>query len=240
MALPPNQRRQVDPASRKKIWLYGSAFVGKSSLADHFPDPIFLNSDGNTNSFTSPYILIKSEYRNGVCVKLAWDVFTESINELAKGNHSFKTVVVDLVEDTYEYCRVWSYNKLNIQHESDNSFKAWDFVRNRFLNAYKQLTTLPLNVVLISHEDYTRDVSKHSGDKISAVGPAIQDRVANKLAGMMDIVARITNEPNGHFINFKSDSVMFGGGRINIRTQRIPCTYEALDKIYKEQGNAAN
>lgn len=234
--LPTNQRRVINMAERKKIWVYGSAFVGKSTFADHFPSPIFLNSDGNTNSFTAPYILIRSEYKGQIKVKDAWTVFTDAITDLSRGGHDYKTVVVDLVEDTYEHCRFWAYGKMGITHESDNSFKAWDFVRNNFLNAYKQLTTLPMNVVLISHEDVSRDLTKRSGDKISMVAPAIQERVANKLAGMVDIVARLTDTPQGRMLNFKSDEYMFGGGRLNIPKPQIKCDYAELDALYKAQG----
>lgn len=234
--LPTNQRRVINMADRKKIWVYGSAFVGKSTFADHFPSPIFLNSDGNTNSFTAPYILIRSEYKGQIKVKDAWTVFTDAITDLSRGGHDYKTVVVDLVEDTYEHCRFWAYGKMGITHESDNSFKAWDFVRNNFLNAYKQLTTLPMNVVLISHEDVSRDLTKRSGDKISMVAPAIQERVANKLAGMVDIVARLTDTPQGRMLNFKSDEYMFGGGRLNIPKPQIKCDYAELDALYKAQG----
>lgn len=234
--LPPNQRRTINMADRKKIWVYGPAFVGKSTFADHFPSPIFLNSDGNTNSFTSPYILIRSEYKGQIKVKDAWTVFTDAITDLSRGGHDYKTVVVDLVEDTYEHCRFWAYGRMGISHESDNSFKAWDFVRNNFLNAYKMLTTLPMNVVLISHEDASRDFTKRNGDKVSMVVPAIQERVANKLAGMVDIVARITDEPSGRYLNFKSDECMFGGGRLTIPNSHIKCDYTELDKLYKSQG----
>lgn len=234
--LPTNQRRVINMADRKKIWVYGSAFVGKSTFADHFPSPIFLNTDGNTNSFTAPYILIRSEYKGQIKIKDAWTVFTDAITDLSRGGHDYKTVVVDLVEDTYEHCRFWAYGKMGITHESDNSFKAWDFVRNNFLNAYKQLTTLPMNVVLISHEDVSRDLTKRSGDKISMVAPAIQERVANKLAGMVDIVARLTDTPQGRMLNFKSDEYMFGGGRLNIPKPQIKCDYAELDALYKAQG----
>ena len=235
--LPPNQPRVIDLSTRKKIWVYGAPFVGKSYFANHFPSPIFLNTDGNINSFTAPYVLIKNEYKGQIRTKMAWDIFVETVTELARGGHDYKTVVVDLVEDTYEHCRFWSYAKLGIKHESDNSFMAWDFVRNNFLNVYKQLTTLPLNVVLISHEDTTRDLTKRTGATTSVIAPAIQEKVANKLSGMVDIVARITKEDKGRFLNFKSDAYMFGGGRLNIPHSQIKCSYEDLDALYKAQGD---
>lgn len=234
MLLPTNERRDINPASRKKIWIYGAPFSGKTTLADQFPNGIMLNTDGNLNSFTSPVIEVKETFEGRIKVS-AWDNFKAAIDELQKGKHSFETIVVDLVEDTYEHCRRWSYDKLGIEHESDNSFKAWDFVRNEFLTAYKKLMTLPYNIVLISHEDVSRDLTKKTGDKITTIRPNIQDKIANKLAGMVDIVGRVVADGDSRTLNFKSDDVVFGGGRLKLKTTSIPCTYAALDAVYQSQ-----
>lgn len=234
MLLPKDERRAINAASRKKIWLYGAPFSGKTTLADQFPHTIMLNTDGNLNSFTSPYVEIKETFEGRIKVS-AWDNFNAAINELQKGNHTYETVCVDLIEDTYEHCRRWCYDKLGIEHESDNSFKAWDFVRNEFLTTVKKLMTLPYNIVLISHEDLSKDITKKSGDKITSIRPNIQDKLANKLAGMVDIVARVTADGDARTLNFKSDHVVFGGGRLKILHTTIPCTYAALCQVYAEQ-----
>ena len=234
MLLPKDERRAINAASRKKIWLYGAPFSGKTTLADQFPHAIMLNTDGNLNSFTSPYVEIKETFEGRIKVS-AWDNFNAAINELQKGNHTYETVCVDLIEDTYEHCRRWCYDKLGIEHESDNSFKAWDFVRNEFLTTVKKLMTLPYNIVLISHEDLSKDITKKSGDKITSIRPNIQDKLANKLAGMVDIVARVTADGDARTLNFKSDHVVFGGGRLKILHTTIPCTYAALCQVYAEQ-----
>ena len=234
MILPQNVRRDVHVADRKKLWIYGAPFSGKTTLADQFPNAVMLNTDGNLNSFTSPVIEIKDTYEGRIPVK-AWDIFKDAIDTLAKGNHEFQTVVVDLIEDCYEHCRRWSYDKLDIEHESDNSFKAWDFVRNEFLATVKKLMTLPYNIVIISHEDLSKDITKKTGDKITSIRPNIQDKIANKLAGMVDIVGRVVADGDARMLNFKSDDVIFGGGRLKLQTTSIPCNYSALDAVYGAQ-----
>ncbi len=234
MILPQNVRRDVHVADRKKLWIYGAPFSGKTTLADQFPNAVMLNTDGNLNSFTSPVIEIKDTYEGRIPVK-AWDIFKDAIDTLAKGNHSFQTVVVDLIEDCYEHCRRWSYEKLGIEHESDNSFKAWDFVRNEFLATVKKLMTLPYNVVIISHEDLSKDITKKTGDKITSIRPNIQDKIANKLAGMVDIVGRVVADGDARILNFKSDDVIFGGGRLKLQTTSIACNYSTLDAVYGAQ-----
>lgn len=235
MLLPSTARRSINVASRKKIWVYGAPFSGKTTFADHFPTPIMLNTDGNINSFTAPMVEIKETFEGRQKIG-AWDNFKDAIDKLQKGSE-FETVVVDLVEDTYEHCRQYCYGKLGIEHESDNSFKAWDYVRKEFLDTMKRLMTLDYNIVLISHEDASKDITKRSGDKITAIKPNIQDKIALKLAGMVDIVIRAVKEDDDTYtMQFKGNDVVFGGGRLKIANTVEPLSYEALEKIYEAQG----
>ena len=225
--LPKNEKRNVNKLSQIKIWIYGAPFSGKTTLANNFPDALMLNTDGNINSFDSPYVRIRDELDGRQTIK-AWVIFKRTIEELKQGS-TYKTIVVDLVEDVYEYCRLYCYEKLGIEHESDNSFKAYDYVRNEFLNAMKSLVNLNYNIVLISHEDTSKDITKRSGDKITAIKPNITEKLANKLAGMVDLVGRVTNRQ----LSFYSDEVVFGGGRIKLNKTEIPLDFNALIELYK-------
>lgn len=239
MLLPKNERRDVSVAKNHKLWIYGAPFSGKTTFANEFPDPLMLNTDGNIQFVDAPFISIKDEITVEGRItnrKFAWSVFKEAITELEKKQNNFKTIIVDLVEDTYEYCRLYKYDELCISHESDNSFKAWDMVRTEFLGTMKRLMTLDYeNIVLISHEDTSRDLTKKTGDKISAIKPNIQDKLANKLAGMVDIVARVIAEDNDHILSFKSSEVVFGGGRLKVNAREIPLTYADYISVYGDK-----
>ena len=95
---------------------------------------------------------------------------------------------------------------------------------------------LDYNIILISHEDKSKDITKKTGDKITAIKPNINDKVALKLAGMVDIVARIINDNGERTISFKSNEVVFGGGRLQINKLDIPCDYNELMKVYESSG----
>lgn len=231
--LPENKRRAINGVSHKKIWIYGSPFSGKTTFADNFEDPLMINTDGNINFVTSPFVEIKDIVEvEGKLVKttLAWEVFKNTVAELEKGS-SFKTIVVDLVEDLYESCRLYMYKQMGITHESDDSYRAWDKIRTEFLSTMRKLTNLNYNVILISHEDMSKDITKRSGDKITSIRPNINEKVANKLSGMVDIVARLTVVEGDYRISFKSDEVVFGGGRINPEKKEIPNNYETFLKV---------
>lgn len=238
MELPSKERRTVSTIDKKTIWLYGSPFSGKTYLANQFPDPIMLNTDGNIKFIDAPYIAIKDNVTmEGRITKrqLAWDVFTDTVFELEKKQNDFKTIVVDLLEDLHEHCRLYIYDRENIEHESDNSFKYYDVVKTEYLKTIRRLVNLDYeNIILISHEDSTKDLTKKSGDKITRIAPNINEKIANKVAGMVDVVCRVIAEDDKRTLSFKTSEVIFGGGRLNVRSNEIPCEFDELMKVYDE------
>ncbi len=236
MLLPENKRRDLNKVERRTIWIYGAPFCGKTTFANAFPDPLMLNTDGNIKFVDAPYIRIRDDVQvEGRLTRrtLAWENFKTVIDELEKKDNSFRTIVVDLLEDTYEFCRLYMYDKLGIKHESDDSFKAWDMVRGEFLNTLKRLMALDYeNIVLISHEDTSKDITKKGGDKITAIKPNMQDKVAVKVAGMVDIVARIVADGDERTFSFRSNEVIFGGGRLKTDAKDIPLDVNELFRVY--------
>lgn len=234
--LPSIERRNISKIETKVNWFYGAPFSGKTSLADKYPTPLLLNTDGNFKLVSMPFIHIKDEITTTgrvVNKKFAWQVFKDAITELEKGGHGFETVVVDLLEDTKEMARVYMYDKLGIEHESDNSFKAWDMIRNEWLNTIKRIVALPMNVVFLSHEDQSKDVTKRSGDKVTRIAPNLSEKESLKVSGMVDFVARIVNDNGDRYITFKSSPVEFGGGRLDVTTgEKLQLTYDSIEKIY--------
>lgn len=238
MLLPINERRNIEKVEKRTLWIYGKPFSGKTTFANKFADPLMLNTDGNIKFVDAPYIAIKDEVKvEGRITKrtFAWQKFKDVIAELEKKDNTFKSIIVDLVEDTYEYCRLYMYDQMGITHESDDSFRAWDKVRTEFLSTLKRLMNLDYeNIILISHEDASKDLTKRSGDKITSIKPNIQEKAANKIAGMVDIVARIIAEDDKRTLSFKSDEVVFGGGRLTTNVSEINLDYDEFIQVYDD------
>ncbi|MHC5215418.1 AAA family ATPase [Enterococcus sp. LJL128] len=237
MILPEMKRRNIEKVEKRVIWIYGAPFTGKTTFANDFPNPLMLNTDGNIKFVDAPFYDIANEVQTtGRITKtiLAWDKLKDAIFELEKGENEFKTIVLDLLEDTYESCRLYMYEKLGIEHESDDSFRAWDKVRTEFLSTMKRLVHLPYeNIILISHEDTSKDITKKGGDKTTAIKPNLADKPALKIAGMVDIVARVVANDDERKIVFKSKDYVFGGGRIkNLPADEINLDYEELIELY--------
>jgi phage nucleotide-binding protein len=236
MLLPKNERRNIGKAGKRTLWLYGAPFSGKTTFANKFPDPLMLNTDGNVAFVDAPYVPIKDGVRvEGRMTRrtLAWQAFKDAIGELEKKDNSFKTVVVDLLEDLYEHCRLFMYQQMGITHESDDSFRAWDKVRTEFLSTLRRLMNLDYeNIILISHEDSSKDLTKKGGDKITAIRPNLQEKASNKVAGMVHVVARVVADGDARTLSFKPNEVVFGGGRLPVSKAEIPLDFDEFVKIW--------
>ena len=239
MLLPENKRRNIDKISKKVMWIYGAPFSGKTFLANKFPDPLMLNTDGNVRFVDAPYVAIRNEVTVDGRItkrKSAWEVFKEYIDELEKKQNDFKTLVIDLLEDTYEYCRAYVYEREDITHESDAGYgKGYDIVRKEFLDQVKRLTNLDYeNIILISHEDASKNITNKGGSSLTTIRPNIQEKLASKIAGMVDIVGRAVADGDNRVLSFKANELVFGGGRLNVKGKDIPLDYDQLMKIYDD------
>lgn len=223
---------------RKKIWVYGAPFSGKTTLACGSPKHFVLSTDGNAEYLTDSFKLIADEVKvEGRMTKrtLAWDVFKQEIEKLERKDKDYQTIILDLAEDTYEMCRLYMYDKLKITHESDDSFRAWDKVRTEYLSTMRRLMSLDYNIVLLSHEDMTKDITKKSGENITAVKPNMTDKVALKLAGMVAFVGRAVCDNGRYQLQIKTDEVVFGGGRLGVSNVTVPLLWEEVEKLFEKK-----
>ena len=99
----------------------------------------------------------------------------------------------------------------------------------------RRLLNLPYNIILISHEDASKDITKKSGENITAIKPNITDKVANKLAGMVALVGRTISENDEYTLHIKTDEVTFGGGRLGINNVTVPLEWEDVTALFERK-----
>lgn len=237
MLLPKNERREKKIDKNPDLWIYAQSYVGKSTFVDQYDDLLFLNTDGNTDNTTSPVIPIRDEITvNGRITnkKFAWEVFKEVISELEKKDNDFKRVALDLVEDLWEHCRLYMYNKNGWEHESDGGYgKGWDMIRTEFLSTMKRLKALDYQIIYISKEVAT-EVTLKNGTKFTTYKPNINDKVANVLAGTVDLTVRAYVDGDKRYIQLAKDENVFGGGRFNFTEKKCELHMEDFTRALVE------
>ncbi len=239
--LPKNEKRDVQTSKKVKLYLYGSPMSGKTTFANGFPEVLMLNTDGNIQYVDSPYIAIRDQITiDGRIkkVKYAWEVFKESVEEIITGGHNYQTIVIDLIEDIYEACRVYMYNKLEIEHESDAGYgKGYDMIKTEFLTTMKRILNSYYNIILLSH-DKVEEVKFKNGTSITSYTVNLQEKIAKKLAGMVDITARVVlDNDNKRYLDFTYNDYVFGGNRIGLKQTKIPLNIEDFKKEFIKGGN---
>lgn len=209
--LPVNKKVVRDATSNLKIWVYGQPNIGKTTFANQFPDALMLNTDGNYKGVDSPVVPITD-----------WEQFVETCDEILKGEHEYKTIVIDLLEDIYTYCRNYYCKKLKIDHEADLGYgKGYDIIKTAFLIVIRKLANSPYNLLCLSHEKEVV-VKDRIGREITVYKPNFTDGTATKLAGMMEITGRLyaeTKDDDGVKLETRklfvgSASDMFAGNKV--------------------------
>jgi len=229
---------------KKTIWLYGEPYTGKTTFASQFPNHLFLTTDGNIRELITyapdekpPNIEIKDEVTiEGRLTnrKFAWEIFLDAIAALETQDNPFDTIILDHLGELYDHCRLYIFDRESIKHETDESYgKGWDMVKTEFLTTLKRLVNLDYgNIILISHEDRTKDISQKGGAKLTAIKPKLRDAFLSNIAGMVDITARTLAEDGKYTLSFKTSEVIFGGGRLKPRLKEIPLDYKEFLKLY--------
>lgn len=239
MLLPKNERREVKIDEKPDFWIYADSYVGKSTFVDKLDNLLFINTDGNTDNTTSPVISISDEItQNGRISKrkLAWENFLDVVSELEKKDNDFERICIDLVEDLYEHCRLYTYDKLGIEHEQDAGFgKGWDMVRTEFLSTMKRLKNIGYQIIYISKE-IVNEINLKNGGKITSYKPNLNDKVANVLAGTVDLTMRAYMDGEDRILQLEKKENVFGGGRFDFKVDEIELDMdEFLEEIKKAQ-----
>ena len=138
------------------------------------------------------------------------------------------------MEDLYEHCRLYIYRKLGIDHEQDAGYgKGWDMVRTEFLSAMKRLKNLGYQVIFISKE-LTSEITLKNGNKITTIKPNLNDKVANVLAGIVDLTVRAFMDGDERYLQLEKKENVFGGGRFNFKVPVVKLDKDEFIKALKD------
>ena len=153
MILPKNEIKEFVKMP-KMFLIWGQSMSGKTYLARQFPNILILNTDGNGAKIPEPTLEIKN-----------FETFIEAIEEIEKGNHTFETIAIDLIDDIAtmmeDYiCRKNSNPAKNVVYTSLAEIpygKGFAERKAIWKALMMRLSQLQYNVIGISHVIETMD-----------------------------------------------------------------------------------
>ena len=219
MSLPTQKTPPRDSMSDLTILLYGPSKIGKSTLCANTDHALFLATEAGLNSldvFQQPILNWQ-----GLCVAVA---------DIEKGDHQFKTIILDTVDNAYKMCADHICRKSNIQHESDLGFgKGFSLVNNEFQRVLTKLSLLPYGLYLISHAQ-DKEMDTPTGKRMKTI-PTLPGKAREIVLGMVDIIlfcdVEMVPGPDGKKVERRvmrtKPSALYEAGD---RTKRLPETID--------------
>ncbi len=213
LTLPTAKTKPTTEISKQSILLYGIPKLGKSSFASYFPHAMFLECEPGLNHLE---VFKVPTY--------TWEAFLEACKLIAKGDHQFKTIVIDTVDNAFKMCSDYICAKHGIEYEGDMGHgKGWTLVKNEWHRVLTRLASLPYGLILISHA-VDKTIETRTGE-YTKTQPSLPDRARNVVLGLVEIILY------GDSIARKDASGNITIERV-LRTKPHP-TYEAGDRTGK-------
>jgi len=158
------------------VLAYGQTKIGKSDFCSHAEGALFLATEPGLNALDVFQVPIQT-----------WDDLLDACAEIVAGQHPFKTVIIDTVDNAYKFCTDHILKKFKIEHESDLGYgKGYAIVNNEFQRVLTKLAFLPYGLFLVSHAKQI-EVETRTG-KYTRVVPTLPDKARKIVLGMVDMV----------------------------------------------------
>lgn len=177
MALLPSAKTAPKPhLADLTVLAYGQTKIGKSDFCSHAENALFLATEPGLNALDVFQAPIQS-----------WDDLLEACAEIVAGQHPFKTVIIDTVDNAYKFCADYILKKFKVEHESDLGYgKGYALINNEFQRVLTKLAFQPYGLFLISHAK-EMEVETRTG-KLTRVVPTLPDKARKIVLGMVDMV----------------------------------------------------
>src|SRR5690625_1482564 len=156
MSILPKNERKVAKETPRNFVIFGGTMHGKTYFADEFPNPLNLNTDGNAEMIETPSLNIRNERdAEGEITRSAADHLIEIITELETGNHTYETVVIDVIDDVITLFEQEITEEHNVKSVSDISWgkghQMLEMMVRVFVMRLKELTMKTnMNVLYLS------------------------------------------------------------------------------------------
>lgn len=236
VAIPPNKRRSVERVRQKRIVLFAEPGVGKTFLANTFPDVLFLNTDGNDRFYDAPAIRIMEEANK--TGKTPWEIYQELTDTLTKENtEGFRTICVDLLNHVYEYCRRDFLKEQEWIHEDDaGGFgKGYKLIGDQFKPVWDKLNGSDYEWVIWLVHEKTQQITKRMGARYDVIAPKLQKSLIDDIASKVDFIGRVYVDDDGtRKIRLEPSADMGTFVRLKgLKDKEIPATFEAINALYE-------
>lgn len=188
------------------FFIWGETMSGKSYFSSYFPNPLVLNTDGNSEQGQAPSIQIRNiRDANGKLQQSAIQQLDDIVTALQVENpkrqpkDQFQTIVIDVIDDICVMIEQAICLEADVQALSDIPYgKGYSVFYSKLQQFVMDLKALPMNVIYISREISTTD--ENTG--ITTYRQSLKDKYYNMVNGNCDLVIRTSKVGAGQNITY--------------------------------------
>ena len=201
-----------------KTVLYGPEGIGKSTFASHFPDPVFIDTEGGT----------KRRNVKRLPQPTRWAMLLDEVAEVRKGNIPCGTLVIDTADWAERLCIQAVCAKAKVNGIEDFGYgKGYTYVKEEFsklLDALEEVLNAGHNVVVLAHAAITKFEQPDAVGNYDRWSMKTSKQVAPLLREWCDMLLfanyKTVVEKAGSTPNAKNKA---SGGRRVLYTSHHPC-----------------
>lgn len=201
-----------------KTVLYGPEGIGKSTFASHFPDPVFIDTEGGTKRLNVARLPQPT----------SWAMLLDEVAEVRKGNVPCGTLVLDTADWAERLCIQAVCARAKVNGIEDFGYgKGYTYVKEEFaklLDALEEVLNAGHNVVVLAHAAITKFEQPDAVGNYDRWGMKTSKQVAPLLREWCDMLLfanyKTVVEKAGSGPNAKNKA---SGGRRVLYTTHHPC-----------------
>ena len=130
----------------KKVVIYGPEGIGKTSLAAHFPVPVFIDTEGSTKEYDLSRFPAPT----------SWQMLRDEVKEIKQNPQLCRTLVIDTADWAEALCSVHVCDSNNVKGgiEGFGYGKGYVYLKEEFgrlLNDLTDVVNAGVNVVITAH-----------------------------------------------------------------------------------------
>lgn len=133
-----------------KVVLYGPEGIGKSTFASHFPDSVFIDTEGGTKRLNVARLPAPT----------SWQMLMDEVAEVARGNVPCGTLVIDTADWAERLCIETVCARFKVKGIEDFGYgKGYTYAKEEFahlLDALGEVLAAGKHVVITAHAQISR------------------------------------------------------------------------------------
>lgn len=205
-------------AAPVKTVLYGPEGIGKSTFASHFPDPVFIDTEGGTKRLNVARLPQPT----------SWAMLLDEVAEVRKGSVPCGTLVLDTADWAERLCIQAVCARAKVNGIEDFGYgKGYTYVKEEFsklLDALEEVLNAGHNVVVLAHAAITKFEQPDAVGNYDRWSMKTSKQVAPLLREWCDLLLfanyKTVVEKAGSSPNAKNKA---SGGRRVLYTTHHPC-----------------